>query len=418
MSALSNLYGANPDTEVPSYFLKSIGNALGKGIMKVTGLDKAVKKTVLPGVSNMLNHIKQAEISNIYNQNPHLKESDPFWKYRAYIDKNNNFIDMKGRNSSAFQGIQKGLAELYYKERMNELNRAGLPTGKPSEYIQSMEQAYDEYARKVPHVKYVIDHGKDRDGTSADWARTAKSAADIGMIDYGKFGRAHNRPLPRLVGYYDAAGNMIQPGETPAFQSVLNTRIEDSPYQEYYDPVAYPEMELNPIAARNMALRNEGFRRKAPKAQYVDDYVEWLKQSSQQPLMDQFEIGMNLSNLYGTDSDEAMRLAMTSFAADEYQKDAGKKYAKDLPQWRMPQNLIIPERADDVYRHNMSRLYRQNAPRQQRDFGMSNLRNYRNYGTYGMDPSSQVRGLLALASSSPDSIYALPMAQNLMSLFA
>lgn len=364
MSALNNLYKKNSDTEVPSYFFSSM----------LSSMERALK--------NIGQHAVNASIQG------QIPDNDPYKKYRGYLDANDNFIDGPGRNSGAYQGIQKGLAELYYNQRMKELDPSSLRVGKPTEYIQSMEHAYDEYARKVPHVNYVLQHGKDPDGTSADWLNTAKSAADAGMIDYGKFGRAHNRPLPRLVGYYDAAGNMVQPGETPAFQSVLNTKIEDSPYQEFYDPVKYPEMELNPIAQRNLALRNHALR-KTPDAEYVDDYVEWLKQDSQKPLMDEFQIGMNLSDLYGTDRDDAMRLAMTSYAADQY-KNMGEDspYNKELPQWRMPQNLVQPERNEEVYKHNMSRLYRTPVARQKREFGLT--------------PNNMLRGLAALYNAMPD----------------
>jgi hypothetical protein len=295
---------------------------------------------------------------------------DRYNVYRPYLDADNNFIDKRGRNSGAYQEIQKGLADLYYEQFVDEsIKEADLEEGIPIDFVADMNQAFDEYTRRDPYLMHVGVYGYDPDGTAAEWASSAGSGPDrlanIGRIHYGKFGKKEGREL-LLPGYYDAQGNRVRAPESSALNEILNTVVEGAPYQEYEPGLNFltnqeledQGVELTDLMKRNMSLRPEKFQRKAAPQRMANDYIEYLKDPGNEELMNIFKGQMNLTpELVGTDDTEALRSLMEIYGAGAFTQGLGNPDV-EMPTYGLPQVFqFSPERETDTYVDNMKRLY-------------------------------------------------------------
>lgn len=417
MNALSKLYENKPDTEVPSYFLSGMMNTMMGGMRNMLGagvnasLDSQMNvptkeeiaardKAALEEASRLMDaYSSRQSVTN----NPNLPSSKPEY----YIDS----LDAQ----RALYSMMNTDAEVYNIDSTDKARSLFGMLNPGAEYISSTEHMFDDYVRRNPDLMKVAETGRDPDGSSADWLRGVNELWQLGQRHYMGHGKREGRNLrgpgmylngakvdesllPKVggyyfkdgreftndmlpsYGYYDENLRQVAPEKNSALLDILaNAQNPDAERQEYYDPVLYPEMEnLNPIAKRNMALRNDVTRR-APDAVYANNYLEWMK--GQQDLMDDFELNFNMSDHYGQKDVQGMRNLMSMYAKAKYDEGVGNR---EMPQYRMEQILPQKERYDGNYRETMSRLYQP----------VASTRSQRNLG--GTDKS---RGLSALLNA-------------------
>ena len=74
---------------------------------------------------------------------------------------------------------------------------------------------------------------------------------------YFKDGSKFTNDMLPSYGYYDENYNQVNPEQNSAILSIMaNAQNPDAERQEFYNPIKFAEIEnLNPIAKRNMALR-------------------------------------------------------------------------------------------------------------------------------------------------------------------
>jgi hypothetical protein len=437
MNALSSLYEKKSDTEVPSYWLpfKSVGKRMVQGMRNINNAalnakinannpnnDKEIEKQALAKAQAEMDAYAKiekealakarAEIDAFTNRqsvsdNPGLPNAKPEY----YID---SLEDQRG-----LYAAMNPDASVYHIDSMDKARNLFGLLNPGAEYITTAEHMWDDYVRRHPDLMRVAKDPGNKSIGGGNWLRGVKSVADIGQRHYTRHGHREGRTLrtPQTMylngrkvdpselptiggyyfqdgtrftndmlpsyGYYDEDFRQVTPEKNSALLSIMaNAQNPDAPRQEFYDPVKYPEMEnMNPIAMRNMALRNN-VQRRAPEAVYANNYLEWLK--GQPNLMSDFEHNFNMSDFYGDTDEEGMKNLMSMYAKSKFDEGTGDK---EMPQYRMEQKLPVKERYDGDYKNIMERLYQPVATtRGQRTLG-------------GMDPS---RGLAALLQSSPD----------------
>lgn len=264
-----------------------------------------------------------------------------------------------------------GKGQQYYEDYINSLDDSNLAYGTPTDYIRDADHAFDEYTRRDPTLMHIGLYGYDPDGSAAEWMTQAlqgpaeKRLANVGRVHYGKFGKNEGREL-LAPGYYDAYGNRIRPLESSGLKEVLNTKIEDAPYQEYEPGLEFlSENELskegvilNDLMKRNMSLRPDKYIRKAAPQTFVNDYVEYMKDPGNKELMDAFEAQMNLTpELLGTDDADKVRALMELYGAGAFLQDMGNPDV-EMPTVGLEQVFqYSPERSTDNYVANLKRLY-------------------------------------------------------------
>jgi len=417
MKALSNLYENKSDTEVPSYFLSNIGALTSMMVNSMRNINNAAlnakidadnpnndaeleKAALAKAAAEMDAYSNRQSIAN----NPNLPNAKPHY----YID---SLDDQRGLYAMMNPG-----KEIYHIDSMDKARSLFGLLNPGAEYITSTEHMWDDYVRRNPDLMRVAQDPGNKSIGGGNWLRGITSLADLGQRHYTRHGAREGRglrspntmylngqkvdpsQLPEVggyyfkdgsrftndmlpsYGYYDENYNQVAPEKNSALLSIMaNAQNPDAPRQEFYDPVKYPEMEnMNPIAKRNMSLRNNVSRR-APEAVYANNYLEWLK--GQPELMDDFELNFNMSNHYGETDAEKMRGLMSMFAKAKYDEGVGNR---EMPQYRMEQKLNIKDRYDGNYKDIMSRLYQP----------VSGTRSERNLGG-----TNKARGLAALLSA-------------------
>jgi hypothetical protein len=422
MNALSNLYEKKPDTEVPSYFLGNISgimNTMKGGMRNILGaqVNADLDSQILPTKEEIAARDKAAleEASRLMDayssrqsvtNNPNLPNAKPEY-----------YIDSLDAQRGLYSMMNPG-AEIYNIDSTDKARNLFGLLNPGAEYIQSTEHMWDDYVRRNPDLMRVAKDPGNKSIGGGNWLRGINSLADLGQRHYNRHGRREGRPLrspgkiylngqivdesllPKVggyyfkdgreftndmlpsYGYYDENLRQVAPEKNSALLDIIaNAQNPDAERKEFYDPVVYPEMEnLNPIAKRNMALRNNVTRR-APDAVYANNYLEWLK--GQQDLMSDFEHNFNMSDFYGQDDTEGMRNLMSMFAKAKYDEGVGNR---EMPQYRMEQILPQKERYDGDYKAIMERLYQP----------VASTRSQRNLG--GVD---KARGLAALLNAMP-----------------
>ena len=284
-------------------------------------------------------------------------------------------IDLK---ATARAANYLGKGQDYYDAFLSSLDMDALPIGTPTDYIRNADHAFDEYTRRDPHLMHVALYGYDPDGTAAEWATqalegdSAKRAANIGRIHYGKFGKGEGRQL-LAPGYYDAQGNMVRPPESSALQEIINTAPVEPEYQEYEpglnfltnEQLADQGVTLSDNMIRNMNLRPEKYIRKAAPQKRANDYIEFMKAEGNEDLLNNFKVSMNLTpELLGADVDQVddVRSLLELYGANSFMQNLGGE-GVEMPTIGLEQVFdYSPERKTDTYIDNLKRLYKTNTP--------------------------------------------------------
>lgn len=403
MNALGSLYEKKSDTEVPSYFLDGIANRMVGSMRNI--LNSGTNIEVNSDFKNNDAELEKAALAKA------AAEMDAFTNRQSLVN-NPNLPNAKPSYYVDSLEDQRGLysamnpdKEIYHIDSMDKARSLYGLLNPGVDYITSAEHMWDDYVRRNPDLMKVAKDPGNKSIGGGNWLAGISELWQLGQRHYNRHGKREGRPLrsPNTLymgmnkvdnsllpevggyyfkdgnrftmdmlpsyGYYDENFNQVAPEKNSALLSIMaNAQNPDAPRQEFYDPVKYPEMEnMNPIARRNMALRNNVSRR-APEAVYANNYLEWLK--SQPDLMNDFEHNFNMSDFYGQTDEDGMRNLMSMYAKAKYDEGVG---SKEMPQYRMEQILDIKDRYDGNYKDIMSRLYQPvSSTRSQRNLGGTN----------------------------------------------
>jgi hypothetical protein len=404
MNALSSLYEKKSDTEVPSYFLggmmdsmvgalKNINNsAINSAIdAQRPNTDEEIEKEALARAAEEL---KAYNAQQGLTDNPNLSNNKPEY-----------FIDSLEDQRGLYSAMNPDKS-VYHIDSMDKARNLFGLLNPGAEYISSMEHMWDDYARRNPDLMRVAKDPGNKSIGGGNWLRGVNELWQLGQRHYmrhgGREGRTLRTPntmylngsavdpseLPEVgnyyfqdgtqftndmlpsYGYYDDNFNQVNPEQNSAILSIMaNAQNPDAERQEFYNPIEYAEIEnLNPIAKRNMALRQKVSRR-APEATYANNYLEWMK--GQDDLMKEFVHNFNMSDYYGQNDVPGMQNLMSIFAKSNFDEGVGDK---EMPQYRMEQQpLPIRKMRQGAYRDAMNRLYQPVAStRSQRTLGGTN----------------------------------------------
>lgn len=316
-------------------------------------------------------------------------KSDPaFGRYVLY----NNIDNMGDVGAYYYHYYGKGRGEEPYQYANAIYNDGKLVESSELPDFGIYNTDFENITDQMPHQGFY----------DADFNPVTKGVHDLyrGPGSYLSDGRAfHDRLLPEL-GYYDENFNKINPAGNSALANIYRYKQnEDAPRQEYYNPMEFPEMELNPIAQRNLELRNNIGKKRAPEAQYENNYIEWMK--PQDDLMEEFIGNVTKSGL----KDEGeIRDIMTAFAKQKYNQGVG---SRDMPKYRLAQESLEQSTRDTSnYMSAMNRLYQPLTRNSRHDFGEP---------TRGLGEMNMSRGLSALMGSSPNSSFFSDAPTNFLS---